>query len=122
MDVLAIVLLLVALGLVLRFVVWEALQELRHVRRRLAIRKELDAARSAAPHSDPSRRVVRGLGARVRPADRPGSAVSPLLAVPARDAGLAGATGHAAYPGNLYAFRSELARRGATLDDLRIEQ
>lgn len=130
MDVAIIVAELVVVALLVRFVLRPALLELRRLRRRAALRRELEAARGAALSLDPGRRPLRVVspyrsservedgGPRTRAVQR---GVSPLQCVRTEVTGLAGATRATAFPANLYAFRQELAARGASLDDLRID-
>lgn len=129
MDVAIIVAELVVVAVLVRFVLRPALLELRRLRRRAALRRELEAARGAALSADPGRRPVRVVPhyrASERVEDRrPGGlqrGVPPLQCVRTEIPGLAGATRATAFPANLYAFRTELAARGASLDDMRIEQ
>lgn len=122
MDAWVLILLLVALVLLVAYVLVPALKELRHVRRRLALRRELEGARGAAVCLDPGRRVVPALGTRGRVADRDERTVPPLLSVRPQIAGLAGGTRLAPFPERLASFKAELAHRGASLDDLRIDR
>lgn len=121
--ILDLIVLLYAFVVVVAFLVVPGIQEYRRVRRLLAIRQEMDAARAGATHGDPGRFMVSDPRPRPRPEDRAGRTLPPVSPVPVSNAGrVLGYSARPAYPDNIIAFRRELARRGASLDDLRIER